>query len=118
MVDDFMELPIQSVITKDKKLVCFSVGIGYKIVDAVKHYCEVTEFKEATAGVAMMHLAQRVREQTEEELTQDLKTLEGSLRGTLTTRLKSWGTEVFQVGFVDFSCNIRTYRLFGGLNAE
>lgn len=115
MVDDYMELPLQSVTTKDKKPITFSVGIGYRIVDAVKHYCEVTEFKEATAGIAMMHLAERVREQTEEELTADLKSLERSLSGTLTTRLKDWGTVVFRVGFVDYCIGIRTYRLLGGI---
>lgn len=118
IVDDFVELPIQSVITKDGELVCFSVNIGYRIGDTVKHFCEVTDFKEALEGIAMQHLAQRVREQKYDELTDDLKTLETSLKGTLTTRVRPWGTEIFSVGFTNFAKVPYQFRLFGGLTGE
>jgi len=114
VVDEYMDLPIQSVITKDGQLVCFSVIIGYKITDPVKHFCEVSDFKEATEGVAMQHLALRVREQNYEELTNDLKALETSLRGTLTTRVRAWGTEIFSVGFTNFAKVPLQFRMFGG----
>lgn len=114
VVDEFFELPVQSVITKDGELVCFSVVIGYRVVDPVKHYCEVTDFQAASEGIASAHLAQRVREQSYQEVTQDLKTLETSLKTTLTTRVKGWGTEVFSVGFNNFSHVPYQVRLFGG----
>ena len=112
--DDVIDLPVQSVITKDEKLVCFSVNIGFRVVDAVAHGCNVQDFVESTAGLTMTHLAQRVREKTLKELTSEggLKALEASLEGTLTTRMKRWGSEVFSVGFTNFAEVPRQMRIF------
>lgn len=103
VVDEVIELPIQSVITADEKLVCFSVNIGFRIVSAVDHFCNVHDFLEATAGMAMTHLAKRVRQETLVDLVADLNKLEKSLESTLTTRLRGWGTAVFSVGFTNFA---------------
>lgn len=115
VVDDYLSLPTQSVITKDGKLVCFDAMIGYRIEDAVQHFCGVVDFEEATQELAMAHLAQRVREWTYEELTNPngLKALEKSLEGTLTTRVKDWGTRIINVGFTNFTPVNHTFRLFG-----
>ena len=103
VVDEVIDLPVQSIITADEKLVCFSVNIGFRIVDPVKHYCSVQDFHESTIGLAMVHLAKKVRERELKELVQDLTKIERSLEGTLTTRFRDWGTEVFSVGFTDFA---------------
>ena len=113
IVDEAIELPIQSVITKDEKLVCFSANIGFRICDIVKHWENVQDFHESTKAVAMTHLARRVREQTLSDLIGDLKKLEDSLENTLTTRFKKWGTEVFSVGFTNFAEVPRQMRIFG-----
>jgi regulator of protease activity HflC (stomatin/prohibitin superfamily) len=113
VVDEVIDLPVQSVITEDEKLVCFSVNIGYRVVDVVKHWNSVQDFHEATAGIAMTHMAKKVREKKLPELLQDLSKLERSLEGTLTTRFKDWGTEVFSVGFTDFAEVPTQIRLFG-----
>lgn len=112
VVDEVIDLPVQSVITKDEKLVCFSVNIGYRIADVVLHYTSVQDFIESTAGLSMTHLAKKVREKTLQELVSDLTALEKSLQGTLTTRMKSWGTEVFSVGFTNFAEVPRQLRIF------
>lgn len=111
MVAEAIELPTQSVMTQDKKLICFSVNIGYRVVDVVSHYCNVQDFVESTVAIAMSHLAKRVREKTMQQLHDDLDDLEKSLRGTLTTRMKDWGTEVFSVGFTNFVEQPRAFRL-------
>lgn len=112
--DEVIDLPVQSVITKDGILVCFSANIGYRIVDVVAHGTQVQDFVESTAGLAMTHLAQRVRERDLKELTapDGLKQLEKSLEGTLTTRMKRWGTEVFSIGFTNFAEVPRQMRIF------
>lgn len=114
LVDDVIDLPTQTVITKDGYTVCFGVNIGYKIVDVVAHACNVQDFVESTAGLAMTHLAQRVRELNYADLIGDggLKGLEKSLEGTLTTRMKRWGTEVFSVGFTNFAKVRAPLRIF------
>lgn len=113
VTDEFIELPIQSVITKDNKLVCFSANIGYRISDIVKHWENVQDFVASTHGAAMTHLAKRVRESDLAALEADLKKLEDSLKGTLSTKFKDWGTEVFAVGFTNFAEVSRQYRFFG-----
>lgn len=112
VADEVLDLPVQSVITKDEKLVCFSVNIAFRVSDVVSHATNVQDFMEATSGLAMTHLAKRVREKTLSELVVDLKDLEKSLEGTLTTRMKSWGTEVFAVGFTNFAEVPQQIRVF------
>lgn len=103
VVQDAFNCSTQSVVTKDNKLVCFKVGFTYVITDVVKHYCNVNEFANSLIVMSKMHLAKKVRALTLEELTEDLTKLEASLKNTLTTKLKDWGTEVTEVGFVDFA---------------
>jgi regulator of protease activity HflC (stomatin/prohibitin superfamily) len=112
VADEVMDLPVQSVITSDEKLVCFSVNIGFRIVDVVKHATSVQDFIDSTKGLAMTHLSKRVRAKTLKELIADLNDLEKSLEGTLTTRMKAWGTEVFSVGFTDFAEVPQQIRVF------
>src|SRR5665213_3146002 len=50
VTDEFIELPIQSVTTKDRKTVCFSANIGYRICDIVKHWQNVQDFVASTHG--------------------------------------------------------------------
>jgi len=114
VTDEFIELPIQSVVTKDEKLVCFSANVGYRIEDIVKHWENVQDFVESTHGAAMTHLAAKVREKTLSELVSDLKSLEKSLENTLTTRFKAWGTKVICVGFTNFAEVPTQIRLFVG----
>lgn len=111
-VDDVIALPTQSVITKDEKLVCFKASFGYRVKDPVAHLCNVTDFIDSTREIAMQHLAKRVREKTLAEMVEDLNTLEKSLRGTLETKFKDWGTEITMVGFTDFAEVPTQVRLF------
>jgi regulator of protease activity HflC (stomatin/prohibitin superfamily) len=117
VVDDVIELPVQSVITADEKLVCFKAAIGYRVVDVVKHACNVTDFIESTKVLAAQHLAKKVRGNTLADLIEDLSKLERSLEGTLTTKFKDWGTEVFMVGFIDFAEVPTQVRIFGSERA-
>lgn len=111
-VEDVFNLPTQSVVTADGQTICFSANIGIRVTDPVAHFCNVQDFKASTEGLAMTHLAQRVRSARYEDLVADLKALETSLRGTLETRLRKWGTEVTSVGFTDFVPTRQQMRLF------
>lgn len=113
VVDDAIHLPGQTVTCQaDGKVYYFKVSFGFRIFDAVKHYCNVREFKESTIAIAMRHLAKRVRTASAEDLLDPAK-LEKSLENTLTTQFKGWGTEVFTVGFTDFAEIKTRIRLFG-----
>jgi regulator of protease activity HflC (stomatin/prohibitin superfamily) len=72
----------------------------------------VKEFSSGLRDVGMMHLAERAREMTWAELRDGQKEMEKSLRGTLTTRAKSWGVKITRVGLTDL-VKARQFRHFG-----
>lgn len=111
--ENVIHLPGQTITTKDGKVVYFSTSIAYIVNDAVAHYCNVVDFKESTITLAMRHLSARVRKLTHDEIVADIQKLEDSLANTLTTRLKKWGTEVIDVGFMDLAEVKQRIRLFG-----
>lgn len=110
--EEVMNLPTQSVVTADGVSVCYSVNIGVRVVDAVKHYCEVQDFRASVEGLAMTHLAKRVRTMNYSDAVSTLDKLEKSLVNTLESRLTRWGTEVTTVGFTDFVQVRSQIRLF------
>lgn len=111
-VEEVINLPTQSVITADGQPVCFSANIGRRVTDPVAHFGAVQDFDASTEGLAMTHLAQRVRSLSYAELCADLAALERSLKGTLATRYAKWGAEVTSVGFTDFVLVRHQFRLF------
>ncbi len=113
VVDDVLELPIQSVMTKDRKLLCFSASIGYSITDPVKHFCAVQEFGTSVAGLTRAHLAEWVGSLTLDELCNDRELLLKKLRSSLHAELKDWGTRVRWVGFTNFAEVPTQVRMFG-----
>jgi len=116
VVDEAVELPPQTVRTRDGHPVTFTANIAYRITDIIAHYT-VEDFTVSTKALAMTHLAKRIRNKTLEELN-DLDELETSLKGTLTTRFKKWGTEVFDVGFTNFAETKEASRLFLDIPTE
>lgn len=113
VVDDTIDLGVQSVITSDEKMVCFRVSFAYTVDDAVKHQCNVTDFETSISSLARRHLAKRVRAMTYADIVSDLSKLEKSLEGTMTTKFRDWGVRVFDVGFTDFAKVETQVRLFG-----
>lgn len=112
VVADAIETPVQSVITKDEKLLCFNVGFTYEIEDFVAHNCNVTDFQSSTLNLACQHLAKRMRGQNLKEIADDLTKIEVSLKDTLTTLFKPWGTKVLKVGFINFAEVPQQIRIF------
>lgn len=111
VVEQTMDLMVQSVTTTDDVSVTFSVNIVYCVSDPTLHHTAVQDFARSAEGYARLHLAKRVRDKTWRELLNDQKALETSLEGTLSTRLKPWGAEVVAVGFTDLT-RARPFRLF------
>ncbi len=106
-------LRTQSMITKNGVAVVFAANATIRVVDPIAHIFDVHNFDEAMEDAAMQHLASRVHEieVTSDEPT-DLSKLERSLKGTLETRIKAWGTEVDSVGFTNFVPTQHQVRLF------
>lgn len=113
-----IDLPTQTIITKDKKTLCFSVNIGLVVTDPVAYYSGVHDFDESTKGLAMIHLAKRVGAMTLEEFIEGKAELEKSLKGTLETLWKSWGTECTHVGFTDYAETTNVVRFMQDQNIK
>jgi regulator of protease activity HflC (stomatin/prohibitin superfamily) len=112
VVDDVLDLPVQSITTKDGHMVSFSANIAYEIVDVHKMYCRVQDFETSLSRAAMNHLARKVRDWTWDELMLNQRDLEKSLRDTMTTRVKEWGVKVLDVGLTDL-VQAQQYRVYG-----
>lgn len=110
VVPDVINLAFQSTMTSDRKSVVFSANVAYEIVDPVACYTQVQNFADNLADMALRHLAQRVRDQSFDELVDGQAELERSLKRTLETRVREWGVRILDVGFTEF-VSARQYRL-------
>lgn len=113
-----IDLPTQTIITKDKKTLCFSVNIGLVVTDPVAYFGGVHDFDESTKGLAMIHLAKKVGALTLEEFVESKEALEKSLKGTLETLWKPWGTECTHVGFTDYAETTNVVRFMQDQNIK
>lgn len=110
--EDTDNLLTQSVTTTDDVAVTFSANFAYEIDDVRASVMNVREFASSLRDVGMMHLSERIRDQTWAELRDGQKELERSLRGTLTTRAKDYGVKITRVGITDL-VKARQFRHFG-----
>jgi regulator of protease activity HflC (stomatin/prohibitin superfamily) len=111
VVEETMDLMVQSITTKDDVSVTFSINLVFCVVDPMLYHTAVTDFNRSAEGYARIHLSQRARDKTWPELLADQRKLEASLEGTLSTRLAKWGATVVSVGFTDLT-RARPFRLF------
>ena len=111
VVEQTMDLMVQSITTKDDVSATFSVNLVWYVTDPTLYHTAVTDFERSAEGYARIHLSQRARDKTWTELLADQKQLERSLEGTLSTRLAKWGAAVVSLGFTDLT-RARPFRLF------
>ena len=100
---DVIDLPFLSITTKDGKTVDVSLNFAFRIVDAVAHYTNVTDFAENFPRLASRHAMAKIRGWTYEELLARQSDCEQSLKTTLNTRIAKhgWGAEIDDAGFTD-----------------
>lgn len=110
--EDTFNCPSQSVTTQDDVAVTLSANFVYEIEDVEAAVLNVRQFDASLQDLAMVHLAERIREWTWPELLAGQKELERSLKGTLTTRAKDWGVQIVRVGLTDL-VKTRQFRHFG-----
>jgi len=109
----FIDLPVQSITTKDGVEVALSANIGYEITDAVKAYTEVHDYEESLSRLAAGHLHRKIHAWEYRELVAEVRDLEAGLERSLTTRAKWWGIRIVDVGITDL-VKARAYRLLQG----
>lgn len=112
---DSYNLPTQSVTTADDVAVSFSANFVYEIADVRASVFNVREFASTLQDLTMIHLSERVRDMTWDELRAGQKKLEKSIEGTLTTRARDWGVTITRFGITDL-VKARQFRHFGELS--
>lgn len=110
VAEDYLDLAVQSITTKDGKSVSFSANVGFTITDAVQNFCNIQDFESNMGRAATNHLARKVRGWTWDELCEYQTELERSLRETLTTKARKWGVTILEVGLTDL-VQARQYRM-------
>lgn len=112
VIPQVYNLPTQTITSKDGVPVTLSVNFGYAVDDAEAAINNVYDLNDSIQGLAMMHIAKKVREWTWDELIEHQGDLERSIKTTLTTRVQKWGVVITDVGLTDL-VKARTFRLFG-----
>jgi regulator of protease activity HflC (stomatin/prohibitin superfamily) len=106
----YLDLPMQSVTTKDGATVSFSANVCFSISNLVLAYCEVHDLTDFMTRAAMGHLHGKIHGWSYDELMAELKELEQSLESTLQTKTKKFGVKIVDVKLTDMA-KTRLYRL-------
>lgn len=99
VVEEVIDIPKQTMTTKDGRVVSVSMNIGRVVTDPVKYFTCVQDFDKSTVGMARNHIHARIRKMDYDTLMATSDELETSLRNTLSTRWRDWGAEVVRCGF-------------------
>jgi len=112
VVPQVVNLPTQTITTKDGQPLSFSANIEFEIFDAAASWTKVQSIHSSVAFLCMSHMARKLRDRTMAEALEGGRDLERSLASSLSTRLNAWGVRVTDVGLSDM-VKSRTFRLYG-----
>lgn len=98
-----VNLPIQTVTTRDGKTLTFSGTLGYSIADVLKLYSTLHHAHDTIQNFALQALAERVS-------VEDAERLSAGALGSLTLDLAPYGISETKISVTDFAF-VRTYRL-------
>lgn len=112
VVEQVYNLPTQTVTCKCGAAATVSANFTFEVTDAEAAVNNVFDLPDSLNGLAMMHVAKKLRDWTWDELIAHQSDLERSIRDTLTTRAKAWGVRITAVGITDL-VKARAYRLYG-----
>lgn len=106
-----VNLPVQTVTTKDRKTVTLSSIVGFSVSDALQLFQELQHPEDAISNHALAGVARAIATTTAEQLDAEyVGFLENSVRDQLQDLAKSWGVVIKHVRITDLAF-VRTYRL-------
>lgn len=111
VAEDSINLPTQTIMTRDGQPLTFSGAILYRISDPVAYWCAVQDAQNSLRDKAMLFLARRLRRRTFAQAVRLQHRTEELLRGELSEKSGRWGIEICDVGLTDFS-TARPYRIY------
>lgn len=100
--EEVIDLPTQSITTKDKRTICFSFNVGRVVTDPVLYHSGVHDFDNSSRALIQMTLAKKLRKMTFDQAQDDMDEIEKQLKTALETLWKPWGAECTHVGMTNF----------------
>lgn len=111
VVEQVVDLRVQSLTTVDGKSVAAGLKLSYKIVNVCKAFYEVWDLDMAVHAEATGHLALSICERTWEEC-QDREEIQDEILRSMNSKVKHWGVRVVSTTLNDL-CLHRCYRIIG-----
>ena len=111
-VPQTINLPTQSVLTKDFKPVTVSSNLEYKIHNARKVWTKVQDLDDSLHNTGMGYLGRFVRGYDYDLLAKSTAKLEEEVLDNLNEKVNPWGVTVNEFYVTDF-VPAKQYRLFG-----
>lgn len=111
-VPQTINLPTQSVLTKDGEAVTVSSNLEYKIHNARKVWTKVQDLDDSLHNTGMGYLSRFVRSYNYDKLAVSTEKLEEEVLENLNEKVNPWGVTVNEFYITDF-VKARQYRLFG-----
>lgn len=112
VVPQTINLPTQSLVTKDGEAITLSSNLEYKITNVRKVYTRVHDLDDSIHNTGMGYLAHFVRKYDYGELTSHPQRLEKRVLDGLNDKVNPWGVKVNEFYVTDL-VKARQYRLFG-----
>ena len=107
-----VNLATQTVTTADEVEVTISVNVQYAIVEAHEMVRNVQDLDETLGFRAMTALSRKVRRTTRDELLNNVRAVETSVKRSLQAWADGVGVDVLDVGITDVA-RAKAFRLFG-----
>lgn len=111
-VPQTINLPTQSILTKDGEAVTCSSNLEYEIRNARKVWTRVQDLDDSLHNTGMGYLARFTRQYPYAKLALSTEKLEEEIRENLNVKVKPWGVHVNEFYITDF-VKAQQYRLFG-----
>ena len=109
VVSQVLDLPPQTVFTKDRKQVTISLTVRFSVPDAVKALLGVHDYDEALKNVARGAIAEYVNQHTLEQCA-DIQGLMAQAEKVVQREVRGWGLKVERI-YVDQVTEARVIRL-------
>lgn len=111
-VPEVINLPNQSLITRDDKIVCISGAVEYQIQDLRKWWVSVQDFDATLVNTALGYIGRSVRQSQFDDIRTNTGAFEVDVYNKLKEKIDGWGVDLIDFYVTDFA-PVKTFRLIG-----
>lgn len=111
VVEQIVELPVQSVTTKDRKPLAVKSAVRYRVTDPVAYHVKVSHTDTSIVNLCLVHMHHQIRRRTLDQIMKGQGGLERAILGRLGPHAERWGVAVESFALTDL-VEARHYRLY------